>query len=103
LRWSACVVGFGQPSTLRVGGQSLQRGGQICLGATLVDARLMQRTAAVFEFEQCEQNMLSSNVVVAQAKRFAEGQLKRLAGGAAEGDQRRHGVRCGWQRDRGAK
>src|ERR1700751_2279755 len=73
------------------GPQRFQHRSQIRFDAVLVDARPVQRTAAVFQFEQCEQQMLGADVVVAQAKCLAEGQLEHFACRTAEWDQVRGG------------
>ena len=75
-----------------------ERGGQIGFDALLVDAGAVQRSGPVLEFEQCQQQVFGADVVVAQAKCLAEGQLEHLAGRAAEGDQRRGFGRGGGQR-----
>src|ERR1700730_13154836 len=80
------------PSAFLAGHQRFQHRGQIGLDTVLIDAGLVQRTAAVFQFEQRKQKMFSADVVVAEAKCLTEGQLERFDGDTAERDELRWGV-----------
>ena len=47
----------------------------------------MQRSVSVFQFEQRQQQVFGADVVVAEPKRFAEGQFQSFACRSAERDE----------------
>ena len=78
-------------SLLLVGGQDGGHGiGDGGFGGRLVDAETREHSRAVSELQQREQDVLGSDVVVAQAQGLPEGELQRLARLRIERDELRY-------------
>src|SRR5262249_49351740 len=66
------------------GGQGF---GDVGFGGRLADAGFGEYALAVFVFQQCEQDVLGPDEVVAQPQGLAEGELQRLFGLCVKGDE----------------
>ncbi len=96
-RRRAAVQAFRRSAALP-GGQRGQGRGDARLGGRLADA-FGEDAGAVLVFEEGEEDVLRSDVVVAEAQGLAEGQVEGLLGVLVEGDERREVA--GLRRQRG--